>query len=484
MSESRDSYSGPIAALAAVLADFEGPSICRYGDESEKTAKAKLILKGSKGIFGNLKLLEALQKLQGNLSFAKVPMKSALKEVYEKKLAQERAAGTGGWATRMTPKEVEDWVETLQRRIRNMCRVTSQAIIKQNAVWLAELPWYKGGGANEELDGEESDEEEAKDKDSEVEAEDINSSKGSEDEKGDTDRPSAVKKKPAVHDRRVHFSPATTTTYGFSKELMLPWREVPGQRRECGLPCTVPKKANVTDKVIANWPDGTSAKLDITYGDLQALDIERKHGGPQAGNLAELEVQATKHKLAILQKVDRNLLVILTEQNKQLCMVKVSVFGAVADEKRRLPNDDPVVQKAKQFMLELAKQYAAGTVRKSELNVKRNEALWKMGLNYRKRKAVVAKVADTTAEGSTPRAKPKAKCTAAKMAAAAAAARAVGGAPSSQQGHQGAGMPPPHRPSSPPSSTAAAASTPAPANTVCEPPSMDTYDVVMKFFNE
>jgi hypothetical protein len=264
---------------------------------------------------------------------------------------------------------------------------------------------------------------------------------------------------------------------------MLPWREVPGHRRECGLPCIVHKKANVTDKVIAEWPDGTSAKLNITCGELQVLDIERKHGGPQAGNLAELEVEATKHKLAILQKVDRNLLVILTEQTKQLCMVKVSLFGAVADETKRLPNDDPVLQKAKEFMLELAKQYSAGTVRKSELMDKRNEALWNMGFNYRKRKEIAKPVADTTAEGSKQPAKPKAKCTAAKMAAA--TARAVGGPSSSQHGHStSTTSPPPRMPSSPSSSTAARVPAPAPANTMYEPPPMDTYDLVMKFFTQ
>jgi hypothetical protein len=190
---------------------------------------------------------------------------------------------------------------------------------------------------------------------------------------------------------------------------MLPWREVPGGDREVGLPCKIPKKINCTDK------DGSIAKLPISYGELQALDVERKHGGPQPGNLFELEVESTKHKLAILQKVDRHLLLILSEQSRQICMVKVSLCGGVADEMARLKHDDPVLQRALACMSKLAKIYASGTTRRTELNDKRNELLNEMGITGKKRTMVV-KANSEAKMISKQIAKPKAKCTAAKMA--------------------------------------------------------------------
>jgi hypothetical protein len=477
---SRDSYSGPTSALADVLARFDGPSLCRYGDESPQTTKAKLLVKGPKGIEGSIKLLELLHDIQPNLSFCKNQTKAALHLVYENQLAAERSAKTGGWASRMTATDLDDWVETLQRRIRNLCRVTSQAVIKNNASWLSMLPWHQlADGASDE----EGEEEDPPEDDEAVDAEEEANSKS---EGGDVDSDEAalvlakkaVAKKPAAAVREVHGGSAKVV-YGFSKELMLPWREVPGGDREVGLPCKIPKKINCTDKVSAEWPDGSIAKLPISYGELQALDVERKHGGPQPGNLLELEVAATKHKLSILQKVDRHLLLIITEQARQICMVKVSLFGEVKDETARLKNDDPVLKRALDFMSMLAKEYAAGNVRRTELADKRNEMLTKMGITGKKRKMVEKAGKDEI--NSKPVAKAKAKCTAAKMAAAAAArsSGSSGSASSSQQAPQTSRS----APSQVQPSTARVA-TPRKASTtmVSEPPMMDSYDVVMKFF--
>jgi hypothetical protein len=178
MDNVRDQYRGQPAELAAVLSKFRGPSICSYGDEARVASGAKLIVHGDKGVLAHGALLGELYKLQNNLSFPKNIMKTALHTVFDENLKadKDKDVASRSWASRFSAAERADWEETMQRRIRNLCRCTGQALQKSKpSAWVAELPWkvtkqpaasaiacegMASGDAGIEQDGEEDSEEE------------------------------------------------------------------------------------------------------------------------------------------------------------------------------------------------------------------------------------------------------------------------------------------------------------------------------------
>jgi len=144
----RSGFKGPIEDPVAVLDKFatsKGPSFCQYQDESENTVMAKLI-HGRGGIKAEYELLGELHKLCSNLSFTKKTMLAALDLVYKKHKGSSKQ-----WS--MQDDQRVDWRETLQRRIRNCCRVVQQGQLKVKGKppqWIAVLPWkIKGSGESE-----------------------------------------------------------------------------------------------------------------------------------------------------------------------------------------------------------------------------------------------------------------------------------------------------------------------------------------------
>ena len=148
MTESpRDHYSGALEPLADVFGLFaSSPSVCKYDGESATTSKAKLVKEGTHGIPGSHELLAQLQKLQPNLSFTKMQVKLALELVFQRLLDEDATNPDKRkrWASRLTAKEKDDWVETIQRRTRNLCRVVAQGLLKSpKAPWVLALPWRR-----------------------------------------------------------------------------------------------------------------------------------------------------------------------------------------------------------------------------------------------------------------------------------------------------------------------------------------------------
>jgi hypothetical protein len=110
-----------------------GPSFCKYDDESKNCSDAKL-KHGNKGVEGHLELLASLQKLHNNLSFPKVALVTTLGTLL--------ASMEDDSAWKMAEEEKKDWCETLARRLRNMCRCVSQGELKsKNSKWVKSLPW-------------------------------------------------------------------------------------------------------------------------------------------------------------------------------------------------------------------------------------------------------------------------------------------------------------------------------------------------------
>ena len=112
----RSVFAGDASDIADDLKEFAtGVSFCTYPDESPVVTKAKLT---PEAVAPHHDILIALQQLQPNLSFPKLTLESAMRLI----------ASRRGW--KMSGKTLEDWEETLTRRVRNMCRVVGQALAK------------------------------------------------------------------------------------------------------------------------------------------------------------------------------------------------------------------------------------------------------------------------------------------------------------------------------------------------------------------
>jgi len=134
MAAKRHHFSGDGAALAAALLPFaeqKGVSFVRYDCEARVTSKSK-VLHGERGVESHHGVLHALYKLQPNLSFPRAVVESALQKVLE-------ACGAK-W--RLSASEGPDWVQTISRRLRNMCRAVAQGQLKRgDSAWVRALPW-------------------------------------------------------------------------------------------------------------------------------------------------------------------------------------------------------------------------------------------------------------------------------------------------------------------------------------------------------
>jgi hypothetical protein len=500
---------------------FQGPSICRYGDENEKCCQAKVIIDGEDGVCAHSELLHRLYGLQQNLSFPKVTTKDALDLVYKDQLEYEKEHGAS-WATKLSEAQHRDWNETLQRRLRNMCRVVGQALLKSPPpAWSKRLAWApvarkrpaaddddddnaplkpsgpvakskagkirntkgmpkakggkigdtkgmlkdKGGkvgskkgslkfkagtlcgkkGEPKATGGKGSDKNstlkgilkckggtehrkkgivtfadgKSDDKKGIPKAKDgpDNSKKGSLKDTGgkgidsedvlsgacelESDRGEEGGEEESGHEPDDIISDGEVekgTVVGWSAELCLPWRRIPSQkynsifRTEPGLPVKIPHGTDLRAPAVAHWPDGASARIPgMTYADVQHEQNNKKTSGPDQGNIMEFEAESTRHRIVLMQKVDRSLLVIATEQSKQVLMLRARLFGEVLDEGQRLPIDHPTIKAAADFLHAIMKEYAAGKIQRSDLINIRNQKLADMGLKDIKKPSSVAK---------------------------------------------------------------------------------------------
>lgn len=356
MAEGRDHFAGSASAIAEVLENFAAsPSLCKYSDESDTTGKAKLV-RGDLGIEGGHQLLTELHGLQPNLSFTKNQIRAALSLVLKKLIEHSKDTSTKSWAAKLTKQEQTDWLETLQRRIRNMCRIAAQGQLKSpNTAWVKALPWLckavaakskpkaqtmrkkepvidEDAAGEGELEDNENEEEEAEEELEEEEAEQPEPD-DADPEDDDVTVVAARLGNPTTV-RGASANSASTTTYGFLAELMLPFRQKAlSATKEPGLPIQLQDGAADEAPVVGEWPDGEKhAIADCSHGRYKLLTVKKK--AASEGSEWETEAKDTKHKIALCQKVDRNLLLIMQEQSRQVCMVQLRVFDDIADEKK------------------------------------------------------------------------------------------------------------------------------------------------------
>jgi hypothetical protein len=328
---SRDSYKGSAEDFAAAVKPFaasHGPSFCKYEDESFLTASAKLC-HGPKGVEGHLGLLGALHDLQANLSFNKttvVKVLGILRDEFKKDAA---------W--KMDSEEVSDWTDTLCRRLRNKCRCVGQGELKSKAAWVNALPWRRG--------------------------ESLASSASA---------PSSGSRPPTT---------SSDVKYGFDDELLLPYRVVNGNM-DPGLPLDM-ERCRAANKVIATWVDGTELEFaNMTVAEVEK-SMENAKVGKMPGDLWSGTHCRTNNIVTIKQKVDRSLLLIIQESKKQICMVKINLFGKIEDERVQLQEGHPVLTKAVVFMRAVAEKYISDSIQKAGLIGFRNELFAIEGIEVR-----------------------------------------------------------------------------------------------------
>ena len=164
--------------------------------------------------------------------------------------------------------------------------------------------------------------------------------------------------------------------YEFCTETLLPVRHKMKGPREPGLPINLGGCAK-SGTVMGEWIDGHKHVLDVNIETAQPL-IKRTM---YTGQLWSMQMQGTNHVSTIIQKVDRNLLLALCEQSRQVLMVKTRLFGLVLDDRHQLPVGDPVLTKAVTFLKEIGIKYAAGEVDRAGLIPMRNAKATSMGLS-------------------------------------------------------------------------------------------------------
>lgn len=419
--------------MASVLHPFvTSRSWLRY-DESPLVSRART---DHLQICRHKPLLKALYEVQPNLSFRETTVHDAMA-----KIIKEKVFG-------MSALECEDWSVTMARRLRNMLRCVSQAKSKRPHVpWVRELPIGNIGGevgvarrpaanmartdkaddeegfapsevANEEGVGQEEDEaeeeeeEEGKAEDSEEAPQENEEELPSAEEVQPPQRTKHEKpKKPeqqvgALREWAPHTSGKGKTTtgdsghevyYGFDREVCLAWRaKGASARREVSLPLTIDDEAEGSQAVLARWPDGDQRRMpELSMDDLRMLKQSRTIGGKggQTNIKWTKTHQATSHRLRVVIKQDRNMLVVLEEQTASRCQVVVKYWGDESEES---------IGKAIAFMIQIGEKYAADEIPRGKLYQERDKMMEEAGLRK----------ARTSARGTDPKVKASAKAVA------------------------------------------------------------------------
>ena len=76
----------------------------------------------------------------------------------------------------------------------------------------------------------------------------------------------------------------------------------------------------------------------------------------------------TNHKVRVAQRTDRSLLMVIYEQARQICQVRVDAFDKnMSEQVQRLPADHPVIVMAGEFMTTIAKDFCEDKIKKEDL---------------------------------------------------------------------------------------------------------------------
>ena len=344
----RERFKGGGAAIADILRPFvakHGPNFCEYPEECAKTSDASLV-HGPQGVEGHVSLLAAIQaKMPGLPGLTKEHVKDGLRLLLSELCGNDRRF-------QMSAKGQDDWVETMQRRLRNLLRVVSQGVKKPSTPqWCKCLPWMSHLAPPASTAAE--------------------ATMSAAAPKAAAPQVAAASSSSAEVSRHWRLQ---SVEVGFDVELQLPWRMIGGIKQP-GLPIDPTGRAE-NEMVKALWPCGTVLELGISYGELQ----QRLDSVSQQGNavICSFTHATSKNIIDIKQKVDRNLLMCAYEGKKMILSFKVSLFGRVEDQKQQLPHDDPVCQRAAAMACEIIDDYVLGKMQRCDIMDHKTEMFKKM----------------------------------------------------------------------------------------------------------
>ena len=133
----------------------------------------------------------------------------------------------------------------------------------------------------------------------------------------------------------------------YSPTTKLGWRVRKGDKKgppDWSLPIDLADQGGDDEDVAVRWEDGFEAKIQfMTVGQFKAQLASTR--GAVADSLWTGEHVETHHKLQIVQRADRGLIIILQEQSRQVCQLRVNLFGVLPEpQPMAVPRDNAVLQ--------------------------------------------------------------------------------------------------------------------------------------------
>ena len=409
----RKQWDGDLGQLGEQLCAFQKSknsyNLITYDDEVDNPAQAT-IRRGEKGIEGNLEVLGII----GNNKLGKNKVEQVLKGVIKNNTLKFRDA-----------QEKTAWIQTMRKRWLNMARIVSQAEAKKTKpAWTKMLPWNSVETAGDQdyddnddgvvmtsetqqLTDEESepaDDEKGADEDgffkpaggTEDAMDDpvpptlqLHDEDGLQDGQGnhlqatfaesqfasELEQKREMQSNIPASDTAAFEHAANCYDLKFSTELMIPMRKptAPDKSKEPWEPGVLMDFQNSADTELAQakWPDGFVGELPVQISYLKGL--QRKSGG---GNQSAVGMEnvwegthcTTNHKVRVAQRTDRSLLMVIYEQARQICQVRVDAFDKnMSEQVQRLPADHPVIVMAGEFMTTIAKDFCEDKIKKEDL---------------------------------------------------------------------------------------------------------------------
>ena len=298
------------------------------------------------------------------------------------------------------------WTSTMINRLRNLLSCYERAV-RNGSLWAEELQDMPEDLDNAEVDedldvGEEDAESETTVSESEESQEEAAGSKAS---------------------GSKQLSGAGDWTFGWDGALRLGWRKKDDLDKELSLPPDDPSPTadgNALMKV--KFLDGTYGRIPLSVKAWRDLMGRGKSAASKSTALYEEEHKESHHKVSLRQRVDQKLRLIMFDQAKQICQIRVDLFGelpvstAEDGKAETLPADHPVMLKAVAFMKALVDRYCSGEL-KDDKDVKtaRDSYMKEQGIAAQpkakaKAKASVPKIeelANVKAEEASAKAKAK-----------------------------------------------------------------------------
>ena len=235
-----------------VFARQLGPGFVHYDSEVRDIHQAKIIITGPHSISQHHELLAAIHAIHPRFDLHQRFLRKTLSQLYEIMVKENKAL----W--NMTESAKDDWVTTIDLRLRNLFRVTRMAE-SRNTAWARALPW-RGNPISPEGTKTVAKEMKASAK---QRAKSAKSASSVGDESGGMDPPKA---KAASKAEAAPKYIETGWTYSLHAELHLPMRER-GKEKDIGLPIPMNHLKEDHEEVIGHFLDGSSAPLaNVTWG--------------------------------------------------------------------------------------------------------------------------------------------------------------------------------------------------------------------------